>query len=103
VGGTKGSAGNFCGGTEKLGLTSAEAAGIRRSTTNLQPEAGSRRETPSKRGAIVEGALREIDYKIDGERVLKNCSSRWSIFSGDKAIPSTTEIPQYRAHRRFTI
>ncbi len=49
-------------------------------------------------GRSVEGALREIDYKIDGERVLKIVPHD-GVFSAEiKAIPSTTETSVVSGH-----
>lgn len=84
-------AGNFVVALEKLGLTNAEAAGASaaaQQTFNLrQVRAGNTISV----GRSVEGALREIDYKIDGERVLKIVPHD-GVFSAEiKAIPSTTE------------
>ena len=83
--------GNFMEALEKLGLTNAEAAGVssaaQRAFNLRQVRAGntiSVARTP-------EGALREIDYKIDGDRLLKIVPDKGAFSAEIRRIPSTTE------------
>jgi len=83
--------GNFMEALERLGLTNAEASGAsaaaQRAFNLRQVRAGntiSVARTP-------EGALREIDYKIDGDRLLKIVPDKGAFSAEIKLIPSTTE------------
>ena len=63
--------GNFMVALQKLGLTNAEAAGA---SSAAQRAFNLRQIRAGNTISVVrsaEGALREIDYKIDGDRVLK--------------------------------
>jgi murein DD-endopeptidase MepM/ murein hydrolase activator NlpD len=84
--------GNFMVALEKLGLTSAEAAGAsaaaQRAFNLRQVRAGNTISVARN----PEGALREIDYKIDGDRLLKIVPDQGGFAAEIKLIPSTTEI-----------
>jgi murein DD-endopeptidase MepM/ murein hydrolase activator NlpD len=84
--------GNFVVALEKLGLTNAEASaasGAAQQAFNLrQVRAGN----TIKVGRAVDGELREIDYKIDGDRVLKIIPHDGIFSASIKAIPTTMEI-----------
>jgi murein DD-endopeptidase MepM/ murein hydrolase activator NlpD len=84
--------GNFMVALEKLGLTNAEASGAsaaaQRAFNLRQVRAGNTISVTRN----PEGALREIDYKIDGDRLLKIVPDKGGFAAEIKLIPSTTEI-----------
>ncbi len=84
--------GNFMVALEKLGLTNMEAAGVsaaaQRAFNLRQVRAGNTISVARS----AEGALREIAYKIDGDRVLKIVPLDDAFSAEIKLIPSTTVI-----------
>ncbi len=84
--------GNFMVALEKLGLTNAEASGAsaaaQRAFNLRQVRAGNSISV----ARLPDGALREIDYKIDGDRLLKIVPDKGAFAAEVKLIPSTTEI-----------
>ena len=84
--------GNFLVALEKLGLTNAEAANasaVAEQAFNLRQIRAGNTITV---GRSVDGQLREIDYKIDGDRVLAIVPHDGAFSAAIKAIPSTMEI-----------
>ena len=84
--------GNFMVALEKLGLTNAEASGV---STAAQRAFNLRQVRAGNTISVArssEGALREIDYKIDGDRLLKIVPDKGAFSAEIKLIPSTTEV-----------
>lgn len=83
---------NFLAALEKFGLTSEEAAGAsaaaQRAFNLRQVRAGNTITV----GRSVEGALREIDYKIDPDRMLKIVPQENGFSAQVREIPSKLEI-----------
>jgi murein DD-endopeptidase MepM/ murein hydrolase activator NlpD len=83
---------NFVAALEKFGLSTEEAAGAsaaaRRAFNLRQVRAGNTITV----GRSVEGALREIDYKIDTDRMLKIVPDDRGFTAQIKEIPTKTEI-----------
>lgn len=80
---------NFAAALVKLGLTADEAAGAAEHAFNLRQLRAGNTITV---GRTMEGMLREIDYKIDPDRVLKIVPKDGGFAAGVKAIPSRTDI-----------
>lgn len=84
--------GNFLVALEKLGLTNSEAS----SASVAAQQAFNLRQIRAGNtitvGRSVDGQLREIDYKIDGDRVLAIVPHDGAFSAAIKAIPSTMEI-----------
>ncbi len=84
--------GNFIVALEKVGLTNAEAAGASAAAQQAFNLRQVRAGNTISVARTSDGALREIDYKIDGDRVLK-IVPRDNTFSAEiKLIPSTVEV-----------
>jgi murein DD-endopeptidase MepM/ murein hydrolase activator NlpD len=83
---------NFAAALQKFGLSPDEAAGAsaaaQRAFNLRQVRAGNTITV----GRSVEGALREIDYKIDADRMLKIVPDDRGFSAQVKEIPSKTEI-----------
>jgi murein DD-endopeptidase MepM/ murein hydrolase activator NlpD len=83
---------NFAAALQKFGLSAGEAAGAsaaaQRAFNLRQVRAGNTITV----GRSVEGALREIDYKIDADRMLKIVPDDRGFSAQVKEIPSKTEI-----------
>jgi murein DD-endopeptidase MepM/ murein hydrolase activator NlpD len=83
---------NFAAALEKLGLTADEAAGAtgaaQRAFNLRQLRAGNTITV----GRTMEGTLREIDYKIDPDRVLKIVPKDAGFAAEVKGIPSRKEV-----------
>jgi murein DD-endopeptidase MepM/ murein hydrolase activator NlpD len=83
---------NFAAALQKFGLSAGEAAGAsaaaQRAFNLRQVRAGNTITV----GRSVEGALREIDYKIDADRMLKIVPDEQGYSAQIKEIPSKTEI-----------
>jgi murein DD-endopeptidase MepM/ murein hydrolase activator NlpD len=84
--------GNFLVALEKLGLTNAEASSASTAAQQAFNLRQIRAGNPITVGRSVDGELREIDYKIDGDRVLKIVPHEGAFSASIKAIPSTMEI-----------
>jgi murein DD-endopeptidase MepM/ murein hydrolase activator NlpD len=83
---------NFMIALEKLGLTTAEAANasaVAQQAFNLRQIRAGNTITV---GRSVEGSLREIDYRIDGDRILKIVPHDGTFSAVIKPIPSTLQI-----------
>jgi murein DD-endopeptidase MepM/ murein hydrolase activator NlpD len=83
---------NFTAALEKFGLSTEEAAGAtvaaQRAFNLRQVRAGNTITV----GRSVEGALREIHYKIDSDRMLKIVPAKEGFSAEVNEIPSKTEI-----------
>ncbi len=81
---------NFSGALQKFGLTASEAAGAtaaaQRAFNLRQVRAGNTISV----GRSLEGALREIDYKIDSERMLRIVPQSQDYSAEVKSIPTRT-------------
>jgi len=81
---------NFSGALQKFGLTASEAAGAtaaaQRAFNLRQVRAGNTISV----GRSLEGALREIDYKIDSERMLRIVPQSQGYSAEVKSIPTRT-------------
>jgi murein DD-endopeptidase MepM/ murein hydrolase activator NlpD len=84
--------GNFLVALEKLGLTNAEAANASAAAQQAFNLRQIRAGNTITVGRSVDGQLREIDYKIDGDRVLAIVPHERIFSAAIKAIPSTMEI-----------
>lgn len=84
--------GNFLVALEKLGLTNAEAANASAAAQQAFNLRQIRAGNTITVGRSVDGQLREIDYKIDGDRVLAIVPHEGIFSAAIKAIPSTMEI-----------
>ncbi len=84
--------GNFVMALEKLGLTNAEAANASTAAQQAFNLRQIRAGNTITVGRSIEGELREIDYKIDGDRVLTIVPHDGVFSASIKAIPSTVEI-----------
>ena len=84
--------GNFMAALEKFGLSAEEAANAsaaaQRAFNLRQVRAGNTITV----GRSVEGALREIDYKIDSDRMLKIVPGDGGFTAQIREIPAKTEI-----------
>ena len=83
---------NFKTALQKFGLSAEEAAGASAAaqrTFNLRQLRAGNTITV---GRSVEGALREIDYKIDPDRMLKVVSEEGGFTARISEIPSKTEV-----------
>jgi murein DD-endopeptidase MepM/ murein hydrolase activator NlpD len=85
-------AGNFTVALEKLGLTNVEAANASAAAQQVFNPRQIRAGNTISVGRSVGGALREIDYKIDGDRILKIVPHDGKFFAEIKPIPSTMEV-----------
>jgi len=87
---------NFAAALQKLGLTQEEANGAtvaaQRAFNLRQLRAGNTITV----GRSVEGALREIDYRIDADRMLKIVPEAQGYSAQVQEIPSRTEIVAVR-------
>ena len=87
---------NFAAALQKLGLTQDEANGAtvaaQRAFNLRQLRAGNTITV----GRSVEGALREIDYRIDADRMLKIVPEAQGYSAQVREIPSRTEIVAVR-------
>jgi murein DD-endopeptidase MepM/ murein hydrolase activator NlpD len=84
--------GNFLVALEKLGLTNREASSASAAAQQAFNLRQIRAGNTITVGRSVDGELREIDYKIDGDRVLKIVPHDGAFSASIKAIPSTMEI-----------
>ncbi len=83
---------NFTAALQKFGLSAEEAAGASSAaqrTFNLRQVRAGNTITV---GRSVEGTLREIDYKIDSDRMLKILPEERGFTAQIKEIPSKTEV-----------
>jgi hypothetical protein len=87
---------NFAGALEKLGLTQQEAA----AATSAAQQAFNLRQLRAGNtltvGRSLEGRLREIDYRIDADRMLKIRPQEQGFSAMVAEIPSRTEIVAVR-------
>lgn len=83
---------NFIAALEKFGLTQQEAAGATAAAQHAFNLRQVRAGNTITVGRSVEGQLREIDYKIDPDRMLKIVPAENGFAAEIKAIPSRTEI-----------
>jgi murein DD-endopeptidase MepM/ murein hydrolase activator NlpD len=84
--------GNFLVALEKLGLTNTEASSASAAAQQAFNLRQIRAGNTITVGRSVDGQLREIDYKIDGDRVLKIVPHDGAFSASIKAIPSKMEI-----------
>lgn len=85
-------AGNFMAALEKLGLTTTEAADASAAAQQAFNLRQIRAGNTITVGRSVEGTLREIDYKIDTDRILEIVPHDGIFSAAIKPIPSTMEI-----------
>jgi murein DD-endopeptidase MepM/ murein hydrolase activator NlpD len=83
---------NFMTALEKLGLTNMEAAGASAAAQHAFNLRQLRAGNTITVGRSVEGQLREIDYKIDGDHLLKIVPHDGTFSATVNPIPSKTEI-----------
>ena len=83
---------NFVAALEKLGLTPEEASGASSAAQHAFNLRQVRAGNTITVGRSVEGTLREIDYKIDADRLLKIVPADRGFSAQIKEIPSKTEI-----------
>jgi murein DD-endopeptidase MepM/ murein hydrolase activator NlpD len=83
---------NFVAALEKLGLTPEEAAGASSAAQHAFNLRQVRAGNTITVGRSVEGTLREIDYKIDADRLLKIVPEDHGFSAQVKEIPSKIEI-----------
>jgi murein DD-endopeptidase MepM/ murein hydrolase activator NlpD len=83
---------NFTAALEKFGLTSAEAANAAAAAQHAFNLRQVRAGNTITVGRSVEGTLREIDYKIDPERVLRIVPQDNGFSAQIREIPSKTEV-----------
>lgn len=83
---------NFLAALEKFGLTQQEATNATAAAQHAFNLRQVRAGNTITVGRSVEGELREIDYKIDPDRMLKIVPAENGFTAEIKAIPSKTEI-----------
>ena len=83
---------NFTAALQKFGLSAEEAAGASAAAQRAYNLRQVRAGNTITVGRSVEGALREIDYKIDADRMLKIVPDDRGFSAQVKEIPSKTEI-----------
>jgi murein DD-endopeptidase MepM/ murein hydrolase activator NlpD len=83
---------NFTAALEKFGLTNAEATNVAAAAQHAFNLRQVRAGNTITVGRSVEGALREIDYKIDPDRVLKIIPQDKGFSAQVREIPSKTEV-----------
>ena len=83
---------NFVAALEKLGLTPEEASSASAAAQHAFNLRQVRAGNTITVGRSVEGTLREIDYKIDADRLLKIVPEDHGFSAQIKEIPSKTEI-----------
>jgi len=83
---------NFAAALEKLGLTPGEAAGASAAAQHAFNLRQVRAGNTITVGRSVEGVLREIDYKIDTDRMLKIVPQEHGFAAQIAEIPSKLEI-----------
>jgi len=84
--------GNFTAALEKFGLNASEAASASAAAQHAFNLRQVRAGNTITVGRSVEGTLREIDYKIDSDRMLKIVPEERGFTAQVKEIPSKTEI-----------
>ena len=77
---------------EKLGLTNTEASKASVAAGQAFNLRQVRAGNTIMVGRSVEGALREIDYKIDGDHMLKIVPQQGAFYAAIKSIPSSLEM-----------
>ena len=94
---------NFKAALQKFGLSAEEAAGAsaaaQRAFNLRQLRAGNTITV----GRSVEGALREIDYKIDPDRMLKIIPEEGRFTARVSEIPSKTEVVAVTGDRKSVV
>lgn len=83
---------NFTAALEKFGLSNAEASNAAAAAQHAFNLRQVRAGNTITVGRSVEGALREIDYKIDPDRVLKITPQEKGFSAQVREIPSKTEV-----------
>ena len=83
---------NFMAALQKFGLSPEEAASASQAAQHAFNLRQVRAGNTITVGRSVEGALREIDYKIDSDRVLKIVPEQRGFSAQIQEIPSKTEI-----------
>lgn len=83
---------NFVAALEKFGLSAEEAAGASQAAQHAFNLRQVRAGNTITVGRSVEGALREINYKIDADRMLKIVPQESGFTAQISEIPSKTEI-----------
>jgi murein DD-endopeptidase MepM/ murein hydrolase activator NlpD len=83
---------NFTAALEKFGLTSAEAANAAAAAQHAFNLRQVRAGNTITVGRSIEGVLREIDYKIDPDRVLRIIPQDKDFSAQIREIPSKTEV-----------
>src|SRR6202790_794997 len=83
---------NFAAALEKLGLTADEAAGATGAAQHAFNLRQLRAGNTITVGRTMEGTLREIDYKIDPDRVLKIVPKDAGFSAEVKGIPSRKDV-----------
>ncbi len=83
---------NFMAALQKFGLSAEEAAGASAAAQQAFNLRQLRAGNTITVGRSVEGALREIDYKIDADRMLKIVPEQRGFTARISEIPSKTEI-----------
>jgi murein DD-endopeptidase MepM/ murein hydrolase activator NlpD len=83
---------NFVAALEKLGLSPEEASNASTAAQQAFNLRQVRAGNTITVGRSVEGALREIDYKIDADRLLKIIPEERGFSAQVKEIPSKTEV-----------
>ncbi len=84
--------GNFTAALEKFGLSAGEAASASAAAEHAFNLRQVRAGNTITVGRSVEGTLREIDYKIDSDRMLKIVPEDRGFTAQVKEIPSKTEV-----------
>ena len=83
---------NFAAALQKFGLSAGEAAGASAAAQHAFNLRQVRAGNTITVGRSVEGTLREIDYKIDSDRMLKIVPDDRGFTAQVKEIPSKTEV-----------
>jgi murein DD-endopeptidase MepM/ murein hydrolase activator NlpD len=83
---------NFSGALQKFGLSPSEAAGATAAAERAFNLRQLRAGNTISVGRSLEGALREIDYKIDSERMLRIVPQSQGYSAEVKSIPTRVEI-----------
>jgi murein DD-endopeptidase MepM/ murein hydrolase activator NlpD len=89
---------NFAAILQNLGLSTAEAANATTAAQHVFNLRQLRAGNTLTVNRSLEGALREIDYKIDGDRVLAIVPGEQNFSASIKAIPSTMETVVVSGH-----
>jgi len=84
--------GNFTAALQKFGLSAGEAASASAAAQHAFNLRQVRAGNTITVGRSVEGTLREIDYKIDSDRMLKIVPEEGGFTARVKEIPSKTEV-----------